>query len=362
MYNIKIINTILSEVVVLDENKKDSADIIPRRKQEKKRSKFKKTFLSIFLALIFILISGTGYLYFTLSKVKTTKIDTSNKAVGIDPNVENKIKQISNPPINIALFGTDSRNLNENGNSDTIMIATIDKDHKKIKLTSIMRDSRVDIPGYGLYKINAAYLMGGPQLAVKTINSVYGLNIKSYVTVNFFGMATIIDGLGGVDINVQQDEIKQLNDLQGEVANIEKIAPVLVTHAGLQHLNGLQALGYSRIRKVGNNDQQRTERQRTVLTLIINKIMAGGILSYPSTVNKLLPYVQTSISTGDLLSYGSDAIQAGIKNIVQERFPLDSYMSTPNINGVDYVIFDLDATKQQLYDFIFNDITPQEKK
>lgn len=85
------------------------------------------------------------------------------------------------------------------------MIATIDKEHKKIKLTSIMRDSRVDIPGHGLYKINAAYLMGGPQLEVKTINSVYGLNIKSYVTVIFFGMASIINDLGRVDINVQQE-------------------------------------------------------------------------------------------------------------------------------------------------------------
>lgn len=338
----------------MDENEKDSDDIIYKRKQRKKKSKFKKTLLSIFLVLILVVVSGMGYFYYTISKVKTKSIDTSDVALGINPNIN------SNSVINIALFGTDTRILNQNGNSDTIMIATIDKEHKNIKLTSIMRDSRVNIPGYGMYKINAAYLFGGPQLAIKTINTVYGLNIKSYISVNFFGMATIINMFGGVDINVQQDEITELNEYQEDIAKIENITPVLVTNAGLQHLNGLQAVGYSRIRDVGNGDRQRTQRQRTVLSILVNKFKAKGILSYPSTINNLLPNVETNLSARDFFNYGFDAI--GIKNIVQETFPLQSYSATPTINGIDYVTFDLDATKQQIYDFIFNNITPLEKK
>ena len=342
----------------MNENEKASNAIIykRKRKQKNKKNNFKKILLSIFLVLILIVISSVGYTYFTLSKVKIQKIDTSDKALGINPYI-NQI--ISNSPINIALFGTDNRALNENGNSDTIMIASIDRKDKNIKLISIMRDSRVNVPGYGLYKINAAYMLGGPQLAVQTINSVYGLNIKSYISINMYNMIKIINSFGGVDINVQPYEISELNDYQRDIAKIENITPIEVTKGGLQHLNGLQAVGYSRIRDVGNGDRQRTERQRTVLSQLINKIKAKGILSYPSSLSNLLPYVLTNITPAEFLNDSFNAI--GIKNIVQQTIPLESYESLPTINGIDYVTYDINIASQQIFNFIFKNITPKEQ-
>ena len=342
----------------MDKDKKEFTESIPSKK---KKSKLKKVLLCIGLVVILIISGGLGYIYFTLSKVNKNVIDNSDKGVGITNEVKQKIAEIKDPPINIALFGLDRRSKNENGNSDTIMVVTIDKEHKKIKLTSIMRDSRVPVPGHGLNKINSAYQYGGPQLAIKTINQDFGLAIKDYVSVDFFDMDKIINELGGVEINVKQDEIKYINSYQVETASIEKVTPVSVTRAGLQNLNGLQAVGYSRIRYIGN-DQQRTERQRTVLTALLNKVMNGGVASYPSTANKLLPLFETNLSMTDIISLGVNTLNSGTKNIVQLRFPLDSELTTPTINNISYVVYDVDVVKKQLFDYIYNDITPQEKK
>lgn len=348
----------------MDKNKKEFVDSTLKKtpsKKKSKKSKIKKVILAIVILVIFILSSVIGYFYFTLSNVNTVELDKSNKGLAISPDVVKKLEEIKDPPVTIALFGVDRRTEKEVGNSDTILIATIDKEHKKIKLTSIMRDSRVAIPGFGLNKINSAYLHGGPQLAVKTLNQNFGLAIKDYVTVDFYSMDKIITQLGGVKIDVKQNEIQFINDYQTDTASHQKVKPVQVTKPGLQTLNGLQAVGYSRIRYIGN-DQQRTERQRTVLTALLNKVMSGGVASFPSTAGKLTQFVETSLSTTDIVSLGLSALNSGTKNIVQARFPLDSYLTTPTIDGVSYVVYDLATAKQQLFDYIYKDITPQEKK
>ncbi|MDZ7548740.1 LCP family protein, partial [Clostridium perfringens] len=136
------------------------------------------------------------------------------------------------------------------GRSDSIMILTLDSVHNKLKLTSIMRDSYVNIPGRGLDKINHAYAFGGPELAVRTLNENFDLNIKEFMAVDFTSLPTIIDKLGGVTINIIPEEISHIPG---------------ITSAGNQVLNGKQALAYSRIRYASGGDYKRTERQRTVV-------------------------------------------------------------------------------------------------
>ncbi len=345
-----------NDVITKNTRKKPNKSIKPKNKNKKKI-----VFLSIGLFILFVISLGCGYVYYDLSRVNTIKISHKKSDLGISDDIANKVSKMDNAPLNIALFGVDSRDKNGYGNSDTIMIASVDKANKKIKLISIMRDSRVPIDGHGLDKINAAYCIGGPQLAIKTINKNFGMDIKDFVTVNFFDLEKIIDDLGGVSINVTKDEIPYINASVQEISNIEKKKMITVKNPGLQNLTGSQAVGYSRIRYIGN-DQQRTERQRTVLTALLNKIQAGGVSSYPSNVSKLLPYVETSYSSFDILKIGKDVLTSGTKNIVQTRIPLDSYLETPTIGGQSFVTYDIGIAKDQIYKFVYDDLMPQEKK
>ena len=259
----------------------------------------------------------------------------------------NKIK-------NIALFGLDSTD-GETGRSDAIMIATVDPIHNKVKLTSIMRDSYVYIDGYGNDKINHAYAYGGPELSIKTINENFGLNIEDFVSVNFSSLPVIINILGGVDIEITEEELQYINDYINDINNRDGTASPNITYAGVQHLDGTQALAYSRIRYTSGGDYKRTERQRTVLEALFNKLTSASVSSYNSLLNKVLPYVQTNLNTGDILSLGTNVLGIG-NNLEQDRFPRDGYCEGAMIDGVYYLTFDIETAKQQMRDYIFNDI------
>ena len=174
--------------------------------------------IAIFFCLIFILC-GSGLVYVStnlLSGLSTTTIAKDDDSLGIDTKnivMDDSIK-------NIALFGLDSRNGEFTGRSDVIMILSVDNKHGKLKLTSILRDSELTIEGEGndgsylnyVDKINAAYFYGGPELAIRTINQNFGLDIRDYVTINFANMASIVDAFGGVDIELTAEEVEAVND------------------------------------------------------------------------------------------------------------------------------------------------------
>ena len=321
---------------------------------------------------ILVVIGGSlGYTYYELSKVNTIKISKSNEDLGIKPVVLEQVKdkkieastktKAGTKIINIALFGLDRRYKNEPSRSDSIMILTIDELHKKIKMSSIMRDTYVDIKDHGKTKINHSYAYGGPQLAIRTLNENFNLDIKNFVTVDFFNLEKIIDELGGVSINVKADEISLINSYMGEVANLEKQTFKKVTSTGIQNLDGKQAVAYSRIRYTAGGDYVRTERQRTVLSALLEKIQGVGVLKFPSTVAKLLPYTQTSMSSTDIIELGTGIFTSGIKTLGQERFPVDAYSTGKMIGGVWYLVTDIKATTNQIHKYIYEDKKPVSK-
>lgn len=290
----------------------------------------------------FLLITISSFAIYTMSTLsKIEKVELPKEDLGIDKEVEAKVenKKITN----IALFGVDQVGDNP-GRSDSIIIATFDETHNKLKLTSIMRDSYVNIPGRGYDKINHAYAFGRDQLAIKTINQNFGLNIDNFVKINFDNMEHLIDALGGIKMEIKAFEIPG-------------VAAEGITKAGVYNLNGKQALAYSRIRKV-DGDSERTERQRKVLTEMFNKISSVGPTELPGLMNKLLPYVQTSLSNGDILNLGLKVSKSGIKNIEQQRFPLENFSEGKLINEIYYLTFDEKATREQIYNYIFEDIKP----
>lgn len=289
----------------------------------------------------------------------------SDAELGINKNSVSQSEDV----INIALFGLDTRRADSfKGNSDTIMVLSIDKVHNKIKLISIMRDSLVNIENYRYpaYKINAAYAKGGPTLAINTINRNFNLDIREYVTVNFNGMAKIIDKLGGITANVTKAEVKDANihiKYQARRINVE---PDYITHEGEQQLNGLQAVAWARIRHVKtadgvSNDFGRTDRQRYVLECLFNKLLATDKSQYPSLIHTMLPYVETSLSYADLIGLAGVLSQTGL-NFEQARIPQMKMLISGGftVHGASTVYYNLDYATKVIHAFIYDDIKPKD--
>lgn len=256
----------------------------------------------IFLAIIIIIVTAilTGYFYLNskLSQMKQVNIDENN--LNVATQVEEKLTGYRN----IALFGVDSRDsdLGKGNRSDCIIIASINNDTKEINLVSVYRDTYVDIDGYGLDKITHAYSYGGPELALKTLNKNLDLNIKEFVTVNFDAVADAVDALGGVDIRIEEDEISAINSAIRNTAKYTGLKAEYVENAGMQTLNGIQAVGYSRVRYTDGGDYRRTERMRTVIEAMFKKLKNKSIGEINSFADKILPEVYTNLEPNEVLS------------------------------------------------------------
>lgn len=330
-------------------------------KNKKRKRPIVRGVLITFLAMVVVFAASTGFVFSKLNKVKTTKISKSNQDLGIDTSKIQSTKP-SEKITNIALFGVDTgRGVNEAAHSDSIMILSIDEKHKKFKLSSVMRDSYVDVGDHGKTKITHAYAYGGPQLAIKTLNQNFNMDIRDYITVDFAGLGDIIDAMGGLEIDVKKYEINEVNKYMREVAKIRKKKPKNITKAGLQLLDGNQAVSYARIRHVGNGDYERAERQNTVLTAMFNKVQSQGTSKYPQLISEFLPYVETSMSKTDILKTSTEVIASGISRLDWIRFPQDGYNKGKKIDGVWYLTLDLDATTNQMHKFIYDDIKPDAK-
>lgn len=321
---------------------------------------FKTILLNFFAVVLFIVGAVTGYVAYNLNSM-TTNISKDYSDLGIDEDTLAELEALklknnynSDEIINIALFGIDSRSTSNSSNSrsDSIMIATIDKKHNKIKLTSILRDTYVNISNRGYDKINHAYAFGGPELAIKTLNQTFGLDIKDFVTVDFFGLEKIIDAIGGVEVEVKSNEINELNKYIRESAKIQNKAPSLITNSGMQNLNGMQAVSYGRIRKVGNGDFERTDRQRAILISMINSLKKSGLSGSLKLASQCSSFVQTSFSMAEGVKLGTDILQEMSDfTIEQERFP--KHGEGKKINGIWYMVADLPTEKSLVQQFIY---------
>jgi LCP family protein required for cell wall assembly len=241
------------------------------------------------------------------------------------------------------------------------LIATVDKKHKKIKLSSIMRDTYVKIDGHGMDKITHAYSFGGPQLAIKTINENFNMNIRDFVQVDFFGLQAIIDAMGGITMDIKKEEVKEINNILWELALLENVAPPNITEPGVQLLNGMQAVTYARIRHVGNNDFERTDRQRRVIQVLFEKVKEQGALKFPYIVSQLLPHIETSMDKATILKLGAQVFAGNMLNFEQMRFPLVKATQDLNLYYGYYLWADLKATTNHIHTFIYDDVIPEVK-
>ena len=250
--------------------------------------------------------------------------------------------------INIALYGVDSDAGQFSGRSDAIMICSVNADTGKIKLISVARDTYVSVPGHYNTKINHAYAYGGAELAVQTLNENFGMDVTDYVTVNFDSLADIIDAMGGVTIDVTEEERYQIN------VYLRRGAALAET--GMVNLNGPQAVSYSRIRKI-DSDNMRASRQREVLAALFDKALEINPLSYPAYVRRFSPMVETSLTNDEILKIAKVGLKGSALSLEQAAFPNDYIQSGgETINGGWYYVYDLDQATDMLHQYIYEDI------
>lgn len=283
-----------------------------KEEKQKKHSGLKAFLVTILVILmIIIVIFGAGY-YFIHSKLN--KINYEN----IDENtieVTQGIKEKLSGYRNIVLFGIDDAD-GYKGRSDCIIIFSINENTKKVKMTSIYRDTYVEVPGHGYTKINHAYAYGGAALAMSTINRNLDLDITEFVTINFGVVKDIVDAVGGVKISVTSAEVSQIPG---------------VTKAGMQTLNGEQALAYGRIRKI-DTDYKRTERMRTVIDAVFNKVKKMSVTELNNLADKILPEVHTNITKSEITEVMTEVASYSIGNSM--GWPYE--VTGKTINGVWY--------------------------
>lgn len=340
------------------------------KKPNKKKRKVNKVVIAILIIVILCVLAVFGVAYYKLSQINTTKIDVEELEVNSElyNDVSDKVDEEEFKDIvNIALFGSDSRDVNNSssGRSDCIMIASINPVKKTIKLISIPRDSYVKVPGYGYTKINHAYAYGymyergeaaGEQLAIKTINSNFGLNITEYVTIDFSGLINVINSVGGIEMDITKAEMDVLNDYLRSSCEISGKPYVPMTTYGHVTLNGEQALAHSRNRYVGS-DFERAGRQRKVLMALMDKMSSMNSSTIMSLVSdSFLSEVKTNVNVTKYIGLLTDVVSnkgSYLGNIISTQVPSTDYGYDKHVDGVYYFGFDLELAKQDLYSYIY---------
>lgn len=292
-----------------------------------------KIFLVLLSLVLIIPLVGFGYLYFKLNSMydKTEANEVKSKI--------EKVKEV-NGITNILLVGVDGNNLDKGNRSDAMMILTLDTNNKNIRLTSLARDTYVNIPGYSEEKLTHAYAYEGPSLLLETIKDNFGIAIDKYVAVSFDSFVKIIDMLGGVDIDIISREISHIPG---------------INNTGIQTLNGEQALAYSRIR-YADSAYQRDNRQRTVIQSVYNKILSDSSVNYLDLVNNVLKYTKTNMNPLDIVGLVNKAIKIKAQDFDQMEFPLEGHRDGKTISKEKgWVIqWEKDYNKEQLNKFIYD--------
>lgn len=313
----------------------------------------KKFFRTVFLILIFLVVTAFAVNAFFLNKV-TSDLQGNLSQYGISNEAASFASQ--HKIVNIAVFGIDGRDDVEGDRTDTIMIATADYEHGKVKVASLMRDTYVYINSkYKYDKINAAYAYGGPSLAIQTINQNYDTAITDYITIDFNTMVSMVNAVGGVTIDIKsEDELDWVNEYLMDVNDKVGTGSPFLEETGSQLVDGSQALAYCRVRYVGDGDFDRTLRQRLVFEQVLSKALDLSVQDQYKLMMSTLPYVETSLSTTELIKYGANLALMPSKDIEQSRFPTDELISLDNIDNVSYVVPDtLTDNIKALYQFIY---------
>ena len=341
-----------------------------RRAMAKKRARKKRSKILLLIAEFFVLVLLVVVVYGVTKAEKVTKVKIDEEEIKAKMNDTVAENVTLKGYKNIALFGVDSRegSLGKGTRSDTIIIASINNDTGDIRLCSVYRDTYLNLGNDSYNKCNAAYAKGGPEQAINMLNMNMDLNITDYVTVGFEGLIETIDALGGVYIDVQQNEIVHLNNYQismvGKTTDkktytaTEGVDYIAVKEPGMQLLNGLQATAYCRIRYVGD-DFMRAQRQRTVLAAVMDVCKKSDPATLNKILNAALPNVSTSLDVDEMTAMLSNVTKYNITG--SDGFPFESNRATGTVGskGSCVIPVNLEQNVSLLHNFLFDDAAYQ---
>lgn len=330
-----------------------------RKMSAKQHAAKKRRKIIIFGVEIAVILVMVAVLYLVMAHtnndgMKYTVLETEELRIPEQVQQEETMKGY----MNIALFGVDATKesqLYKGSRSDSIMIASINMDTGDIKLVSVYRDTYLNIGTDSYQKCNAAYSYGGAEQAVKMLNMNLDMDITNFVTVGYKGLSEVIDGLGGVYIDVDSEEIKHINNYQIGIAEVLKCDYTPVTETGMQLLNGLQATAYCRIRYTAGNDFKRAARQREVIQAIEDQAKKADYATLSKVFNSAIDDIYTSLDSKDILELLSNI--ANYRIVDEGGFPEETMRTTGNIGakGSSVVPLDLESNVVWLHQFLFDD-------
>lgn len=338
--------------------KKNLTDRQKRVRRRRRRNTLSRVMFALEIIVLVVLMGGL-FVYAKLGKLNHETINEEE----LDVNESVTENQVMKGYTTIALVGIDSRDdkLKSDWNSDTMIIASINNDTKKVKLVSVYRDTYLCLGededennSYGL--ANSAYCTGGAKKMINMLNKNLDMNISDFVTVNFQAVAETVELLGGIDVEMKKEEVIHLNNYCVETSEVTGMDYTpLEEIEGVHHLNGVQAVAYARIRKTSGNDFRRAARQREVIYKIVEKAKNSSIATLNTVLDKIFPMIYTSLTEKEILSMGMNMLSYDIED--QTGFPFDHlYGDTVKeaMDGVDCVLpITLESNVIKLHEFLY---------
>ncbi len=324
-----------------------------RTKKQKQRNKLIMFGIEMFLlAVVVVGLVGVSYFKSLYDKIEQGG-DLTDSQVGVNPELDSEQIEVLKGYTNIALFGLDNRTAGnyDYGQSDTIMIASINNDTKEIKLVSVYRDTYLSIGEGKFNKANAAYNLGGVVRAVQMLNSNLDLNIKQYVCVNWHALVEAIDALGGVEIDITQQEMHYINAFMAEIDAQTGLSTPHVTQFGKVVLNGTQATSYARIRSTAGSDWRRTSRQRIVLEAMLNKAKSANIQDLLEACNVVFDDIKTNLDLFDIYDLAKDVSSYSL--VETSGFPFELTTRELAYTNSTVVPINLEKNVSMLHEFLF---------
>ena len=330
-----------------------------RNKMAAARKRRKRMILVLAAEAFLLVILAVGlWAVNKLNKIELNRLDPSVK---MNENIAEESQEIMKGYTTIALFGidrrmkTEDRGMGAGNRSDTIIIANINNETNEVKMVSVYRDTYLNLANDKYNKCNGAYAAGGPDQAVQMLNMNLDLNIQYYVSVDWVGLIKTIDLLGGIEIELDDLEWGYVNDYVLETAYETDINTTLLEGPGLQKLDGVQATAFCRIRQTNGSDYKRTERQREVLTLIMEKAKKAGLPTMVNIVDEVFPRTMSNFTSADLIARAADVMSYEIGET--SGFPYNKTSMDLGSGYGDCVIpIDLEENVKELHRFLFDEV------
>ena len=328
------------------------ADRRRRKKLTKRQRRKRKMIMFIVEVLVILILLAALFIVIKLNKINNTgELDEEKLNINIDA----KTQELLNGYTNIALFGIDNRSTGnyDSGNSDSIMIASINNDTKEVRIVSVYRDSYLDIGNDTYRKLNSAYAKGGAEGAVAALNKNLDLDITEYATVDFNAVIEVVDDLGGIELTITDKEAETMQIYINELNDVMGTNGTYLPGGGTYNLTGIQALCYCRDRYSGGDDYGRTERQRAVLSKIVEKAKKAKLTTLNKIIDSVFPDIQTSLTSSEILGLAASVMDYKLADT--QGWPFQLGTTSLGKKGSVVVPTDLGTNVSLLHEYLFGD-------